>query len=191
MQVWQDEDGYLVVEVEGQRYRRLFEIRDGEIGRRVLVIINRLVAFSKGQETRADALDVPQRSAPARAEPEILDTDIAGERTQEIIDNIRRREQAEPKPSQITTEPIPFRRRSVTDETAITLNLADEIDRILQVRVSASPAFAGRHIRVTSAPDGGLRLQVDGAIYSALDDIPDTQARSVIRSAIEEWERRR
>ena len=50
MQVWQDREGYLMVEVEGQCYRRLFDVRDGEVGRRLLQTVNRLVAFSKGLE---------------------------------------------------------------------------------------------------------------------------------------------
>ena len=52
MQLWQDRDGFLVVELDGQRYRRLFDIRDGEVGRPVKDIKKRYVAFSRGQQTR-------------------------------------------------------------------------------------------------------------------------------------------
>jgi hypothetical protein len=157
MQVWQDRDGFLMVEVEGQRYRRLFDIRDGTTGRRVLEAINRLVAFSKGQESRVDT------SSPAAA----------------------------PATPPFAADPVPFRRQSAAQELNITLNLASEIEQLLQIRVQASPEYRQRYIHVSNAPDGGLRFDVDDAHYYSLDEIPDPQVPALIRAAISDWEAQR
>jgi hypothetical protein len=200
MQVWQDRDGYLVVEVDGQRYRRLFDVRDGAVGRRVMETINRLVVFSRGQESRAAApppsasqpqRDAPQRPAPAPAFASSSSDEIIEEQSQEFLEQLRQQEEVEPKKSRISADPVPFRRRSEAQERSITLNLASEIDQMLQIRIRASPEFSGRYVRVADTPDGGLRFEVDGARYSGLDEIPDPQVRALVRAAISDWEARR
>jgi hypothetical protein len=197
MQVWQDRDGYLVVEIEGQRYRRLFDVRNGVIGRRVLEIINRLIAFSKGQESRIEISPAPQPArdiAQATALPATtivpLADEVVGEQAQAFVEKLQQEPEVK-RPPRISTDPVPFRRRSSTQEAHITLDLAGEIDQMLQIRVKASPEFSQRYIRVGNAPDGGLRFDVDGARYGGLDEIPDSQVQALIRAAIADWEARR
>jgi hypothetical protein len=186
MQVWQDREGYLVVEAEGQRYRRLFDIRDGEVGRRVLETINRLVTFSKGKESRLSS--APPRSV---SRPTVAPAPAVDEKEQELLEGLRQREDAAPKMSRITTDPVPFRRSGPAQQPGITLNLAGEIDQLLQIRIAATPEFIGRRIHVTTAPDGGLRFQVEGIPYTTLDEIPDPQVQTLIRAAIADWEAKR
>jgi hypothetical protein len=192
MQVWQDRDGFLLVEVDGQRYRRLFDIRDGVLGRRVLEVINRLVAFSKGQESRSapPPSSAPGRPAPAPGAPPVTSGAKSEEQAQAVLEQLQQVE-APLKKSRFTVDPRPFRRRSDTQELTITLNLAEEIDQLVQIRAKASPEFSQRHIRVASAPDGGLRFEVDGQRYGALAEIPDPQVQALIRAAISDWEARR
>jgi hypothetical protein len=198
MQVWQDRAGYLVVEIEGQRYRRLFDVRNGVIGRRVLEIISRLVAFSKGQESRVaaspalqPARDVAQATAPSTAIAAPLADVVVEEQAQAFVEKLQQEPEVKPRALHISTDPVPFRRRGPAQEAHITLNLAGEIDQMLQIRVKASPEFSQRYIRVANAPDGGLRFDVDGARYSGLDEIPDSQVQALIRAAISDWEARR
>jgi hypothetical protein len=190
MQVWQDSEGYLVVEAGGQRYRRLFDIRDGEVGRRVLEVINWLVAFSKGKESRGASLAPPQKPAarPVAPPPPAAAVD---EETQAFFDEVRQKEETPRKVSRIITDPVPFRRSSPTQQPGITLNLAEEIDRMLQIRIAAAPEFGERRIHVVTAPDGTLRFQVEGISHAALDEIPDPQVQALIRAAIGDWEARR
>jgi hypothetical protein len=186
MQVWQDREGYLVVEADGQRYRRLFDIRDGEVGRRVLETINRLVTFSKGKESRLASAPPRPVSRPAVARAPAID-----EKEQGFLDELRRQEEAAPKMSRIATDPVPFRRSGPAKQPGITLNLAGEIDQLLQIRIAATPEFIGRRIHVTTAPDGALRFQVEGISYTTVDEIPDPQVQTLIRSAIADWEAKR
>ncbi len=68
------------------------------------------------------------------------------------------------------------------------LNLADEIDQMVQHRLRERPDLADRHIRLASGLDGGLRIYVDGEIFEAVSDIADFKVREIIRDAIREWE---
>jgi hypothetical protein len=192
LQVWQDQDGSLVIEIEGHRYRRLIEIRDGAVGRRLLQTINRLVAFSKGQEPQPIPAAEP---ATGQAPTDLVAAPVAAELLEDeyeaVIEEIRQEERSEPPKSRITADPIPFRRRSLADDAGLTLDLAGEIDRLVQIRVQSSETVGRRHVRVANAPDGTLRFDVDGISYAALDEIPDEGVRSLIRAAISDWERRR
>ena len=181
MQVWQDQDGSLVVQIAGQHYRRVFDIRDRETGRRLLEIINRLVAFSKGRETR----ELAAPSASPAPEPALE------ARRQAFFKELTSPADDRPRLSRITADPVPFRGRSPLERPGINLNLADEIERLLQLRVDASPDFRQRAVHVRSAPDGGLRFDVDGARYTALDEIPDPQVQALLRAAISDWDARR
>jgi len=104
---------------------------------------------------------------------------------------VRQKEEAPRKVSRIVADPVPFRRSGPTQQPGITLNLAEEIDRMLQIRIAAAPEFSGRRIHVVTAPDGTLRFQVDGISHVALDEIPDPQVQALIRAAIADWEARR
>lgn len=181
MQLWQDRDGFLVVELDGQRYRRLFDIRDGEVGRRVMDIINRLVAFSRGQESRVTSAPAPDSRAPAQTEVAIRS------RSQAYLEQLQQSEVKTKKPL-ITADPVPFRRRSEAKNLHITLNLAEEIDELVQIRIKALPEFSQRYIHVVNAVDGGLGFQVDDVRYSEIDAIPDPQVQALIRTAISDWE---
>lgn len=183
MQVLRDREGFLVVRVEGQRYRRLFEIRDGEVGRRVMEIINRLVAFSKGQKSRVAPPPPPVTLPPA--------DEIIEEKSQALFEQLQPQAEALPKKTRISIDPVPFRRRSEAKQPTITLNLAGEIDQLLQIHIRALPEFSGRYVHVANAPDGGLRFDVDGGRYGALDEIPDRQVQALIKTAIAEWEAKR
>jgi hypothetical protein len=195
MEVWQDSEGYLVIEVEGQRYRRLFEIRDGAVGRHVLDTVNRLVAFAKGQESRvsSSAPPVTPEAAPADvpspADASTPTETTADKETQIFLEGMQQQDETRPQKSRVTVDPVPF--RSTGAQRDITLNLADEIEQLLQIRLRASSEFSQRYIHVGNAPDGGLRFEVDGARYDALDEIPDLDVQALIRAAISDWEARR
>jgi hypothetical protein len=68
------------------------------------------------------------------------------------------------------------------------LNLADEIDRIFQSKLSTSP-LADTDARVESNADGGVRIRIGLAYYDTPDDVPDAQLRHLLKLSIAEWER--
>jgi hypothetical protein len=68
------------------------------------------------------------------------------------------------------------------------LNIADNIDQMVQQRLSERPDMAGRRIRLATGLDGGLRIYVDDEIFEAVGDITDFKVRELIRDVIREWE---
>ncbi len=191
MQVCRDREGFLVVEIEGQRYRRLFDIRDGEVGQRVWDIINYLLAFSKGRESRVPLPPAPQALQDLEPTSAPAASDAGAERSQAFFDQLQQPAPAPTRKPRITAEPIPFRSRDTAQDSLISLNLAAEIDQLLQIHVKASPEYSQRVIHVENAPDGALRFRVDQGHYSGIDDIPDLQVRALIKSTIAEWESKR
>ena len=184
MRVWRDREGFLVVEASGQRYRRLFDIRDGDRGRHVLEIIHRLDAFAKGNVSQISP-------PPASEEPSVPPEAVIEERSHALVEKFQQPETLAPKKTLLTADPVPFRRANEAQMSSITLNLAEEIDSFLQIRVEASSEFKGRHLRVANALDGGLRFEVDGARYGALDEIPEPSVQRIIKAAIADWEAKR
>ena len=184
MRIWRDREGFLVVETGGQRYRRLFDIRDGELGRQVLEVINRLDLFAKGKVSQI--APPPTLEEPASAPKVAVD-----ERSQVLLEKLQQPETPAPKKTLLTADPVPFRRVNEAQMPSITLNLAEEIDSLLQIRVKASPEFEDRHLRVANTLDGGLRFEVDGARYGAIDEIPEPPVQKIIKAAIADWEAKR
>jgi hypothetical protein len=67
-------------------------------------------------------------------------------------------------------------------------SIAMQINDILQARKSGTP-FETRGITVSDAPDHGVVVTLDGEKYPGVKDVPDESVRSLIRSAVMEWEK--
>jgi type II secretory pathway pseudopilin PulG len=68
-------------------------------------------------------------------------------------------------------------------------SLAAQIDEILQEKLAVSP-LAQHTIHLAELPNYGMSVQVDREQYDSVDSIPDEEVRKLIRSAVEEWQRR-
>jgi hypothetical protein len=136
------------------------------------------VAFSKGHETRVEPSATTAVASRSAAESDAAEA---------YLEQLRPQEETQPRLSRVSVDPVPFRRRSAAQQQNITLDLAGEIEKLLQIRVQSS-SHSQRYIHVGRAPDGGLRFDVDDAHYSALDEIPDPQVQELIRAAIADWE---
>ena len=72
------------------------------------------------------------------------------------------------------------------------LNIADEIEDLLQQRLlAASAAMRSREIHVRPSLDGGVRIEVDGQFYEGVGDINDEDVRAFVMETIQIWESRR
>jgi hypothetical protein len=69
------------------------------------------------------------------------------------------------------------------------LNLAGEINDIVQDNLRRSPLGQTNKIEITDHQDGGLRIVVNNQIYTSPADITDQGIRSLIKDSIKEWER--
>ncbi len=62
-----------------------------------------------------------------------------------------------------------------------------QIDSILAARLANTP-LADRAIRLESLSDGGLSVRVGARAYPSVDEVPEEEIRTLIRSAVAEWE---
>jgi hypothetical protein len=81
------------------------------------------------------------------------------------------------------------RTKSAPKPTLPSLNLADEINKIAQARLMASPLAATTELEITSDLGGGIRIKVNGQIYATPEDVPHPEVRDLIKVSIRQWER--
>jgi len=70
------------------------------------------------------------------------------------------------------------------------VTLAEQVDEILQEKLSGSPAMAQRTIHLISLPNHDLVVEVDHRQYDSIDAVPDSDVRLLIKEAVAEWQRR-
>ncbi|MEM7347622.1 MAG: hypothetical protein AAF485_25585 [Chloroflexota bacterium] len=70
------------------------------------------------------------------------------------------------------------------------LNLADEINQIVQSRLNHSPLAGKVSVDIISDPNGGIRIRVNDQFYNSPDDIEDNEVRDLVKSSIKDWEQR-
>jgi hypothetical protein len=70
------------------------------------------------------------------------------------------------------------------------INVAEQIEALLQHRLSVNPEFAERSIHVQPNLTGGVRIVVDGTSYEMVDDVPEEPVREFIQATIREWNAR-
>ena len=209
MRVLRDEDtGDIIVEVEGNRYRRLTEIQDGRIGNQILETIADLIKFTggivRGQWAVASATPVvPTREMPPQPQviepassPRAVATEPPGSDEEAFLQRLREGDlQVSKTPPQEAQPSIMgyFTRRRKPQATAEGIRargtFIDEIEAILQRMISTAPAALGQEVHVGTGPEGGLQIQVGTQYFSSADEVPDPTIRDLIKAAVKEWER--
>jgi hypothetical protein len=185
--------GELVIEVEGNLYRRLVDIQDGAVGRRVLLTIQELNEFAGSHARRP--LPEMQRVAAATAQSTQGEPDLTPPQQAFLADLQQTQvEEAppEPKPNLVSYWRKGLRRseRQAAAEAAEQepKSFVDEIEGLLQERLARWPDMLGRSIHFKSTPTGELRIDVDGSWYETVDAVPDAEVRGLLQAAIKAWE---
>lgn len=175
LRVWRSQDdGALVVEFRGQRYRRLMDVSDGETGRELLKVLGDLTAFSQGKMApRPASLRAPV-TAPLFSVP-------ASPVEEEFLSSLQL---APSKPA------AKKKKKDAPPEPPEILGIAGQIEKSLQRRLEGQPDMLARNIHVGSAPDGSLRVEADGVFYPGIDQVPDPAVREILQSAVKDWEAR-
>jgi hypothetical protein len=69
------------------------------------------------------------------------------------------------------------------------LNLAGQINEIVQTRLHYSPLAATTRLEITTDPGGGILINVNGRVYHGADEIPQPEVKELIKASIKEWEK--
>ncbi len=204
--------GQLIVQIGEQRYTKLADIADKKIGQFILKLAAHFLAFTGGMiVTNAGVKNVynPKVSTvpePITAPPvsmlqaATMSQPPAPPKTEATVQPPPPKPSPEigaPLSSLSTPVPEPATSRGLfgrpkpaaTPSLLPTINLAKEINEIVQNRLMYSPLASNTKIEISSAIDGGIRINVNGAIYNSPDEVPDVEAKTLIKESIKQWER--
>jgi hypothetical protein len=154
--------GAWVVELEGQRYRRLAEVHDDRAASKILGALEGMEAFA-GITQMLPAEPAPP---PAPAQPAPV--------------------QAGPLPPVLGAELRPARQASYPAPAG---SIIAQIETMLQRELALRPEFGERAIHMGALPDGSLVIEVDFNFYKSPNDIPDSRVRDVVMAAVRMWEK--
>lgn len=202
------QSGQLIVEIAGRRYTKLADIADKEIGQYILKLAAYLLAFTNGMivtEAGVKSLQVPKLgpvplppvtaapvSPPARPQAtqfeSVLTPKTAPQVEAAFLASLRQ-PAALPEPPQrrgLFGRPKPAQ----NDEPLLPpLNLAEQINKIAQAKLMASPLAYTTKLEITSDLHGGICIKVNGTPYPSPDDVPNPEVRELIKESIRVWEK--
>lgn len=187
----------LLVEVGGERYRHLAEIKDPRVKRQVVEAAMDLVRFTGvlGVESIAPAPVEKTYSwredlrEEIRAQGRQTPPQPAGEDVEEQFLDLL----AEMGPAPVAEKPtlataMKQRRPSKAMRQEQSHSMVDDIEAIVQRRLVLIPALAGRDLHVRQGPEGTVLFLFDGQDYETLDEIPNLTAQQLVKDAIREWD---
>ncbi len=170
LRVSRTKKGSLAVFVQGQRYRRLLEITEPQVGHETIAALKAVLTFAEGW------LPSPSQPAPRRS---TVDEEA-------FLEQLRQSDLFSlDKPSGLRGRPG---RRTPPRQLEPLLTPADEINDLVRQRLREQPELARHSIRLTTGEDGGLCIHVGLQTFDAVNDIPDLQVRALIQDTIREWE---
>ncbi len=193
------------VTVADHHYRALAEVPDEATGHRILEGISRLLQFSGGRLSANDgvvALPVPlltieasRLSAappdasrpPSTAAPSPAPTPTPEQEEAFLRQLMEQNEQPAKKSSR---RPGLFGRRGQPQdsaaESAPSFSLVDEIDRIFQAKLAASP-LSNTDAQIVASADSSVGIRIGATHYSSPKQVPDPVLRRLIEDSIAEW----
>ena len=193
------------VTVADHHYRALAEVPDEATGRCILEGISRLLQFSGGRLSANDgvvAVPVPLLTieasrlgatpsdasrSPSAAVPSPAPTPTPEQEEAFLRQLMEQNEQLAEKPSR---RPGLFGGRGQPQdseaESAPSFSLVDEIDRIFQAKLAASP-LSNTDAQIVASADGSVGIRIGTTHYSSPKQIPDPVLRRLIEDSIAEW----
>ncbi len=204
------QSGQLIVQIGGQQYHKLTEVADKKIGQFILKLAAHLLAFTNGRiVTEAGLKSVYNPKVGQVPEPVVDDAPPAETAAPQIKPGTSQQtQQSQPAPSPQPPPVTPPLSPSPPPESSSSrglfgipkpspglpsmlpaINLAREINDIVQNRLLYSPLGQTTKIDIISAPDGGIRINVNGSFYSTPDEVPDPDVKALIKESIKQWER--
>jgi len=179
--------GKLAVEVNSVQYDRLADVPAANLKQTIMAAVGDLIVFVDGYDALVQAgLAPPVTGADSSGQP--LPSSMS-EREAAFRDELARQrydaelaEKAQSEP--VKKEPPP----ELDDGPDVEINLVEQIDALFQKYLAEDPSLKGRSAGLESVPGGGLRIRVDGKIYSQPKEIEDAKVRRALMLALREWE---
>lgn len=209
--------GRLIVEIAGRRYERVGDIRDPDVGRGFVTTLKDLQKFMAGTQSPATSLPsfppLEEQRPPAPPAPSARPAPAqmpSAPRPASIPETERKGQPAASSPAASSSTPArrtlsdmppiqkpsmnPFKQAKVLrdlqeQQGPAPKSIPEQIDEILQEKLERTP-HRGRGCRVYLGPKGGVVFDLDGKSYEGVDEVPDSEVRTIIRAAVAEWEKK-
>ena len=187
-QTQQDDPGLLRLKKNGERFT--LEV-DGTLvpreispdrKKRLIELITILRPWLEGGQSQEAA---SQPAAPIQAQPMPNSAQVAISRPAPASSRIA----TPPVPVPVTLQSIVQPKKPEPEKNIASLSIVQQIDMILQERLSNSP-LAKQGIRLQESIQGGAEVYVGLNKFLAVDDVPDEEIKAAIRAAIAEWEKK-
>jgi hypothetical protein len=176
--------GRLVVEIGGRRYGSLADLDDPAVRQGLLTTLRDLDDFA-GLE-RAAAPDAPAEATPA---PTVATVPAPMAHAPAPPPAHSGPPRPLPPPSMNPFKQMQVLRELAKMPEAPAPTIAEQIDAELQARLRGTPLLA-RGLRISPGPRGDAVFELEGQSYTAVDEVPDAEARALIQAAIAAWEGR-
>jgi len=154
--------GVVAVFVQGQRYHRLQEIKDPQVGCETIEALKAVLTFAEGW------LPLRQATAQAVARKSTVDEEA-------FLEQLRSSNLFSAGSSS----------RLSPSEPLIPVEV---INNMVQERLRKRPDLAAQRIYMATESRGNLRIYVGMQSFEAVDEIPSAEVRALIQDAIHEWE---
>jgi hypothetical protein len=162
-------NGALVVQIGDRRYYSLDDISDPQVRRRFLGNAEAMAQFAQLKKGTSPLID--WSTEPPLAGLPLTETDAA----------------AKPGPTS-----RPAKAEAGEDkkgkEAPPPMSMADEIEDMLQYRLTLDPSLSGRSIHIRSTEDGTIYVEVDGATFDGVGEVSDPAVRSFLQNIVRDWE---
>lgn len=96
---------------------------------------------------------------------------------------------AAPPPRPVTLPPAPAAKNKQIEPDPAPTSIVAQINLILQAHIAGTP-LASRGVVLLEAPTGGVSVYIGMDKFEGVDAVPDDEAKSAIRAAIAEWEKK-
>lgn len=177
--------GKLVVEVNKNRYEKWADIADDNVKRLLLAAIGELIVFADGYENLVEAGFAPPLMPPVESQRPLA------EQQAEFLASLEA-QNASLKSGSTRSSNFAALAGMQPGKQATPppqLTVVEQIDAILQRYIVANPELVDQDIHLRQDGSGGLRIVVDGRSYQSPKDIEDPKIQSLIKRALQDWER--
>lgn len=190
------ERGEFWIQVAGRSYARLADVVDPDVALHILGGISYLLQFSYGRLMANDGVrSVPIPKLSAKPTASVVRALAASGETQQRSAQDKREQFFQSLMGDSARSQDMWAQRASAGERRVstmrahgtsTFSLVEEIDRIFQRKLAASP-FAHLDAQFVERPDGGVRIRVGTKFYECPEEVPDPDLRKIIEAAIAEW----
>ena len=164
-----NENGYITLDLDGARVDTTALTSDQR--KRLIEMLNLMRPWLAGRQVAAHSTPPPSPVVPQPRPTPMTST---------------------PPTPTVTPQPIAPRVNSMAKEDRPIPpagSIVSQIDSILQARIVGTP-LEERGVFLAQSPEGGVMVYVGLTKYMGVEDVPDSEVKAAIRSAITEWENR-